>query len=276
MQKETLLEYLQRKIKRQRGDYKNKILFSQRILNPYLKVKYRFSKDYKNALAMQLDLIENAIVDPNGIGGINLKLHNAHVPKRYYDIFYRIFREMGGGNPKITIDCGAHAGLVTDLLLDCGAVVHLFEPNDILFPILQNKYKNNKNVILHKAALSNKDGKAKFMLNDSISQGNRLDSSGDYNEGYDEYYEVEVIDLVRYINENILNTNDRIYFLKLDIEGAEFDIIDKIIETKLYEKIDYIACETHERYFIDGKNKITNLKRLIKEHNINNILLDWI
>ena len=175
------------------------------------------------------------------------------------------------------------------MLLDCGASVHSFEPNDILFPILQNKYKNNKNkmtlifiyffhknVILHKAALSNKDGKAKFMLNDSISQGNRLDSSGDYDEGYDESYEVEMIDLVRYINENILNTNDRIYFLKLDIEGAEFDIIDKIIETKLYEKIDYIACETHERYFIDGKNKITNLKRLIKEHNINNILLDWI
>ena len=97
MQKETLFQYLERKIKKQRGDYENKILFSQRILNPYLKVKYRFSKDYKNALAMQLDLIENAIVDPNGIGGINLKLHNAHVPKNYYDIFYRIFREMGGG-----------------------------------------------------------------------------------------------------------------------------------------------------------------------------------
>ena len=142
MQKETLLEYLQRKIKRQKGDYKNKILFSQRILNPYLKIKMR-----KKEITTQLDLIENAIVDPNGLGGINLKLHNAHIPKRYYDIFYRLFKEnMGGGNPKIVIDCGAHAGLVTDLLLDCGAIVHSFEPNDILFPILQNKYKNNKNV----------------------------------------------------------------------------------------------------------------------------------
>ena len=101
MQKETLIEYLQRKIKKQKGDYKNKILFSQRILNPYLKIQYKFSKDYRNNIQMQLDLIENAIIDPNGLGGINLALHNAHVPKNYYDIFYRLFREMGGGIHKI-------------------------------------------------------------------------------------------------------------------------------------------------------------------------------
>ena len=50
-------------------------------------------------------------------------------------------KKIGGGESRVCIDCGAHAGLVSDLLLDCGAFVYLFEPNDILFPILQNKYK---------------------------------------------------------------------------------------------------------------------------------------
>ena len=276
MQKETLFEYIQRKIKKQKGDYKNKILFSQRILSPYQKLSYRFSKDYKSPYQKQLDLIQNAIVDPNGFGGINLKLYNAHIPKQYYDIFYNLFRENRGGESRVCIDCGAHAGLVSDLLLDCGAFVYLFEPNDILFPILQNKYKNNKNIILNKAALSISDGRTKFLLNDSVSQGNRIDSGGDYNDCYNEFYEVEMVDLVRYINDVILKSHPRIYFLKLDIEGVEFDIIDKIIETKLYTKIDYIACETHERYFIDGATKIKNLKKIINDNGIKNILLDWI
>lgn len=98
MQKETLFEYIQRKIKKQKGDYKNKILFSQRILSPYQKLSYRFSKDYKSPYQKQLDLIQNAIVDPNGFGGINLKLYNAHIPKQYYDIFYNLFRENRGGD----------------------------------------------------------------------------------------------------------------------------------------------------------------------------------
>ena len=114
------------------------------------------------------------------------------------------------------------------------------------------------------------------MLNDSVSQGNRIDSGGDYNDCYNEFYEVEMVDLVRYINDVILKSHPRIYFLKLDIEGVEFDIIDKIIETKLYTKIDYIACETHERYFIDGAAKIKNLKKIINDNGIKNILLDWI
>lgn len=128
-------------------------------------------------------------------------------------------------------------------------------------------------MILNKAAVSDKSGTARFLLHDATSQGNCIElnemlvSSADYDE-------VKLIDLVEYITQNILP--QRIFMLKLDIEGAEFEVMDKIISSKLYEKIDYIACETHERYFKDGKEKIKNLREKIAQNNIKNIFLDWI
>lgn len=182
---------------------------------------------------------------------------------------------MGGGQQPICIDCGTHAGLVSDILLQCGGKVYAFEPNRILFAMLEKKYANNPNIILHPYALSNKNGKTTFLSYSSISQGNRIVDNANAND-CNEAYEVEVIGLVEYIHNNILNKYERIYFLKLDIEGAEFEIMDKILATELYKKIDFIACETHERYFDDGEEKITRLKAQIQNAGAKNILLDWV
>lgn len=174
----------------------------------------------------------------------------------------------------VAIDCGTHSGLITDLFLSFGLEVHSFEPNAYLYSILKNKYQNNPLVTLNKAAVSDKCGKAKFILHNSISQGNCIALDNMQITQSQDFDEVEIIDLVEYITKNILPK--RIFMLKLDIEGAEFGVMDRIIETKLYEKIDYIACETHERYFTDGKAKIENLHSKITQNNITNIFLDWI
>lgn len=79
-----------------------------------------------------------------------------------------------------------------------------------------------------------------------------------------------------HISNTLLQEHERLYFVKLDIEGAEFDIMDRLLDMKLYEKIDYIACETHERFFHDGKARIARLREKITKHGANNILLDWI
>lgn len=269
-------------------------------LNPWR--KYQTLKQFLAQLS-SIPLIQNAICDPKGLSGFNLKLHNAHIQKHHCDIFYNLYYKaskgvFGGGattntrslnsldsdtnshvksHKPVCIDCGVHAGLISDILLECGSIVYAFEPNKILHSFLESKYQNNPNIILHQAAVSDKNGTTTFLLSDSTSQGNRISESGDNDSIYDDgSYEVQVIDLVEYINTHILTKFDRIYFLKLDIEGAEFDIMDKIMEYKLYEKIDFIACETHERYFTDGEAKIKKLRKLVKQANAKNILLDWI
>lgn len=98
---ETFLEYLHRKITRQKADT-SKILFSTRVkqniffclfVAPYkLIIAFRNSASnaYNNDLQKRITLLENAIIDPQGLGKIDLMLHNAHIPKRYYEIFYKL------------------------------------------------------------------------------------------------------------------------------------------------------------------------------------------
>lgn len=53
----------------------------------------------------RLPYIQGALADPNGLGGLRLRLHNASIPEKYYGIFYTMFarglraRNGGGGNP---------------------------------------------------------------------------------------------------------------------------------------------------------------------------------
>lgn len=98
---ETFLQYLSRKITGKAPD-KHKILFSTRVkqniffrilISPYkLIIAFRnlAGSAYRLDLAKRLTLLENAIIDPQGLGGLDLKLHNAHIPQQYYDIFYKL------------------------------------------------------------------------------------------------------------------------------------------------------------------------------------------
>lgn len=88
-------------------------------------------------------------------------------------------------------------------------------------------------------------------------------------------YEVETLDFCEFLK-GILQEHSRISLIKIDIEGAEFDVLDLLIEQKLYEKVEYIMVETHERFFENPKEKIENLRSKISQNNIQNIFLDWI
>lgn len=58
--------------------------------------------------------------------------------------------------------------------------------------------------------------------------------------------------------------HDRINVLKMDIEGAEYSVIESILKSPV--KIDQILIEFHERFFADGKNKTINAIASLKTH----------
>lgn len=88
-------------------------------------------------------------------------------------------------------------------------------------------------------------------------------------------YEVDMIDFCE-VTKELLQRHGKINFIKLDIEGAEFDVLDAFIEQNLCEKIEYIMVETHERLFDNPNEKLNTLKAKISKNNISNIYLDWI
>lgn len=166
-------------------------------------------------------------------------------------------------------------GVFSDVALASGGICYAFEPNIYLVAFLKNLYKDNERLILKEQAISHKNEKAIFynMEDDIISSGNSIISMPKAKQK--SAYEVQMIDFCEFIIE-LTKKHSKIAFVKLDIEGAEFDVLNALIEKDLYENIEYIMVETHERFFDNPKEKIDTLKEKITKKQIKNIYLDWV
>lgn len=178
----------------------------------------------------------------------------------------------------ICIDCGANVGTIAGAFANKGATVYAFEPNPECFEELAKKFKGNSKIHLFQKGVLDRASTMKLYKsiyhNDDtlfFSQSSSLYSSKN-NIDSREYFEVECIDLIDFIK----NLNQNIMILKIDVEGAEFQILEKLINEKVYEKIKYILVETHDETIPEIKKIASKVRNEIKELNITNINLDWI
>lgn len=178
----------------------------------------------------------------------------------------------------ICIDCGANVGTITGAFANKGATVYAFEPNPECFEELIKKFKGNPKIHIYQKGVLDRTSTMKlyksiYHNDDSLffSQSSSLYSSKD-NVDSKEYFEVECIDLIEFIKD----LNQDIDILKIDVEGAEFQILEKLINENLYEKIEHILVETHDETIPEIREIATKVRKTIKELNITNINLDWI
>lgn len=221
--------------------------------------------------AIRLDMVESQ-QSKEGIYHFQYLLRRAHIAGKYYEIFYEFYLQNQNGKKVVFVDCGAHAGVFSDVALACGGICYAFEPNKYLYAFLRDLYKGNEKLILSNQAVSNKNGKTTFYTyaSNAVSDG-----AGIMRNNLGVGYEVEMLDFCEFLKD-IIQKHHKISLIKIDIEGAEFDVLDSLIEQKLYENVEYIMVETHERFFENPKEKIENLKNKIAKNNIQNIFLDWI
>jgi FkbM family methyltransferase len=208
-----------------------------------------------------------AIADPNGYGLLELMVHNAKIPKQHNHKLY----EMQEGD--ICIDCGANVGLVSDIIIKLGGFCYAFEPALDAVSLLNRKYAGNKNIEIIPAAVSDKNGTATFNTNGGFNQGAHLVT--DSAQSSCNAYQVKTVRLVSFIQE-LLNKHKNIFMIKIDIEGAEFDVLEDIIQSGVYKNIKYIFVETHEWWFKNLKPRLEHVKGLLADKHIENIYLDWV
>lgn len=221
--------------------------------------------------AIRLDMVESQ-QSKEGIYHFQYLLRRAHIAGKYYEIFYEFYLQNQNGKKVVFVDCGAHVEVFSDVALACGGICYAFEPNKYLYAFLRDLYKGNEKLILSNQAVSNKNGKTTFYngVNNATSEGASITRNWGGSS-----YEVEMLDFCEFLKD-IIQKHHKISLIKIDIEGAEFDVLDSLIEQKLYENVEYIMVETHERFFENPKEKIENLKNKIAKNNIQNIFLDWI
>ena len=171
------------------------------------------------------------------------------VVKTYKEIFneeiYR-FEIDNEANEKsaapIILDCGANIGLSSiyfkTIYPNCE--LHAFEPDERIFRVLEKNILDNhyQNVHLHQAAVWTAQTQLSF--DNKGSEASAIDTSGN------SHYKVNAIKLADYINQF-----DAVDFLKMDIEGAEFEVVQDCASVLHKVKLFFLeyhglASDTHQ------------------------------
>lgn len=184
----------------------------------------------------------------------------------------------------VVFDCGANVGDITEPLSKTGSHVHAFEPDPYAFEKLQMRVGGLANVTLYNAAVGPKAGTIQLMraanFDDNPKGGSvksTIISGGrNINEKRGDSIDVQLLSLPDFIH-TTLQSHPRIAFIKMDIEGAELELLEMMLAENLFENIDLTVAETHERKFKELRPRFRALRKAMSaRYPITKVNLDWI
>ena len=173
-------------------------------------------------------------------------------------------------NDSLVIDCGANVGNITNKFAATGATVFAFEPDPIAFAVLSSRFAATSNVHLFQKGVWDKNetvtlyhhkNQTKNELAFTVGSSIKRDK---INVTATKTSTIEVVDLIEFMQ----SLNKKITVIKLDVEGAETEILEKIITTKTYLLFDNLYTETHETKIPGQRQNILELRKKIKEEGI--------
>ena len=158
---------------------------------------------------------------------------------------------------KIFIDVGAWIGPYTLVAAKMGMKVFAFEPDKIAFEELKknislNKFKYEPKI--YNFGLSKKETKT-YLYSNTNEFGKSESGLINYkNKKHSKKYEIEIKNFLQEINKiKKNNSNFKIQFLKIDIEGGEF-----LFEKDIYDlvKLEKLYCILSYHFMVFNRNKV--------------------
>lgn len=177
-------------------------------------------------------------------------------------------------------DLGANCGYITMLGANICKCSHAFEPHPTNFKFLKDHIKKNEfnsTTTLVRKAVSDSTGIIEFSNSENLAGNSYINSSVQFNKTPNRI-QIETIT----IDDYIIN-NDPPDFIKIDVEGAEYDVLLGAKKTiKQYKPIIYLS--THEQHKLGVKSSCLDyLKRMNYsieqigfDHNTLDGIEDWI
>ena len=173
------------------------------------------------------------------------------------------------------IDLGANIGEYTRKMAWGTKQVIAFEPDPWAYAALQANVADLDNVKIERAAAGISESTvllyrhARFEENPAWNSQSSSVVSGMRNISEEGAIEIQQVDFVRYLE----NLDEDIGLLKMDIEGAEVDILEALFDRPdILNRIAHIFAETHERLILAHEPRVNALReraKLIKRPYIN-------
>ncbi len=186
----------------------------------------------------------------------------------HYNSIYNYSKNL---NFKIMIDVGSHQGEFISRFLHYKKIrkFFCFEPNKLLFKKLYKKYKLNKKISLSDLALGEKNSDKKLFLS-NLSYNSTM-SSFNMNSNYLKFKNLILKDQrnKRFINikqktfDNIFkNTNIKDSFLKIDVEGYEYNVLKGA--SKKIKDAKFVLVE--QQFSNQYKNNFEKVKKILSNY----------
>lgn len=178
---------------------------------------------------------------------------------------------------QVAIDCGANIGDITGHMARPGVIVYAFEPHPAAFARLRDRFSNNPLVHCGPEAVWDRVGQMKLYLHEHHQRDPVRWSVGSSllpekpNVTPNAFITVPTIDLAGFIKA----LDKPVALLKIDVEGAECDILRPLLEKNLLPKIGAVLVETHEVKIPSLRPALAQLRRQLAAQHITNVYLDW-
>lgn len=177
----------------------------------------------------------------------------------------------------VAVDCGANVGSVAAALARRCSLVVAFEPNPVAFAALEQRLGRAKNVRLVSAAVGAENGKQNLFLHVDhdtdplrVSTGSSLYGAKG-NVSSRRFVEVDVVDLDAYLRE----IDRPVDLLKLDVEGAEVEILERLLETGRLETIGRVVVEMHDGAIPELSERGARVRQRLSDERYGHVSLDW-
>ncbi|SHJ02845.1 methyltransferase, FkbM family [Palleronia salina] len=182
----------------------------------------------------------------------------------------------------IVMDLGANLGEVTAPLAETGAHVVAYEPDPWTFGQLRDRFDGTDNVELVNAAVGATSGTVRLMRAENFDDNPEGASVKATIVGGGRSIDAEAsveVPLLSFADEvaRLTRGDGRIAFCKMDIEGAELDILEDIVARKSLDPVQTLVAETHENKFKALRPRFRALRDAAAEaYPRRRLNLDWI
>lgn len=176
------------------------------------------------------------------------------------------------------IDLGANVGEYTRKMASVAKRVIAFEPDPWTLSVLQENVADLDNVTIEGVAAGTHEGRVLLYRHAQFEESPALYSessslvAGKRNISEEGAVEVRQIDFIDYLE----RLDDDIGIIKMDIEGAEVDLLEALLDRPdITKRIHYIFAETHESRIPGHELRVKTLHDRVQEMQRPAINLYW-
>ena len=178
----------------------------------------------------------------------------------------------------VILDCGANVGDISSRFAASGARVFAFEPSPIVFPVLAKRFRNHPRVQCLNQGVWDSECSLSFSIparrgsadDIDVSEGSSFLQS---NHAIGQTVEVGCVNLVAWLQA----FPGRVRLIKMDIEGAECQVIESMLAANVFDKVDFMVVETHEIQMPALAPRIAAIRAELEKRGLaERVRLDWV